>query len=125
MKILMVFSVLFAAFMVLGSVFAEEVDLGSVEKESWSPSGDLKWIELRQKWRELLGPPPPVQISGSSPFAACTADDPFSRIGELFHDSEVEPWVVVNPRYPNNVVAAWQQDRWSSGGARDLVAGRY
>jgi hypothetical protein len=38
-------------------------------------------------------------------------------------DSEVEPYVDVNPKDPDNIVAIWQQDRWSNGGARGNVAG--
>ena len=40
--------------------------------------------------------------------------------GVNFLDSEVEPWVEVNPTNPDNVVAVWQ-DRWSNGGARGLL----
>ena len=32
-----------------------------------------------------------------------------------------EPWVDVNPANPQNLIAVWQQDRWSDGGARGLV----
>ncbi len=31
--------------------------------------------------------------------------------------------VAVNPRNPQNVVGVWQQDRWSTGGARGLLTG--
>ena len=37
-------------------------------------------------------------------------------------DSEVEPWLDVNPTDPDNLVAFWQQDRWSNGGSRGNVA---
>jgi hypothetical protein len=33
----------------------------------------------------------------------------------------VEPWVDANPTDPNNLIAVWQQDRWSNGGARGLL----
>src|SRR5204863_236455 len=33
----------------------------------------------------------------------------------------VEPWVDVNPTGSRNLVAVWQQDRWSNGGAHGLV----
>jgi hypothetical protein len=62
-----------------------------------------------------------VQVSGSSPFAACTADG--GQAGTNFHDSEVEPIIDVNPLDANHLVGGWQQDRWSNGGARGLVAG--
>lgn len=62
---------------------------------------------------------PLVQVSGASPFANC---DPGP--GEFnFVNSEVEPWIDANPANPNNLVGIWQQDRWSDGGSRGLVAG--
>jgi hypothetical protein len=77
-----------------------------------------------------FGTGPLVQVSGSSPFAACMADDVAGQIARdptgqrgVFLNSEVEPWVDVNPANPLNIVAFWQQDRWSDGGARGLVAG--
>jgi hypothetical protein len=63
----------------------------------------------------------PVQVSGASPFASCTADS--GQTGTNFANTEVEPWVDVNPTDADNIVATWQQDRWSDGGARGLVAG--
>jgi len=62
-----------------------------------------------------------VQVTGASPFANCTADA--GQSGTVFHNSEVEPWVDVNPTNPKNIVGGVQQDRWSNGGARGLVAG--
>ena len=35
-------------------------------------------------------------------------------------NSEVEPWLDVNPTNVANLVGVWQQDRWSNGGARGL-----
>lgn len=66
----------------------------------------------------------PVRASGvgASPFAACTADA--NQGGVNYADTEVEPWVDVNPTNPNVIVGSWQQDRWSDGGARGLVVGR-
>jgi len=64
-----------------------------------------------------------VQVSGTSPFATCTADNVSSQPGTNFLNSEVEPWVDVNPTNSNNIVGVWQQDRWSNGGSRGLVAG--
>jgi hypothetical protein len=56
-----------------------------------------------------------------SPFAGCTADNPGGQPGTLWQNSEVEPWVAVNPTDPSNLIATWQQDRWSNGGARGTV----
>src|ERR671918_538137 len=73
---------------------------------------------------------PLVQVSGTSPFAGCIADDVPGQSGEVFMDSEVEPWIDVNPTdqdgdgsVEDNIVGMWQQDRWSNGGARGHVAG--
>ena len=57
-------------------------------------------------------------VSGPSPFAGC---DISGQPGVNFLNSEVEPWVEVNPTNPDNIIAVWQQDRWSNGGARGLL----
>jgi hypothetical protein len=64
-----------------------------------------------------------VPVSGVDPFASCTADNAATQVGTLFRDSRVEPWVDVDPTNANHLVATWQQDRWSNGGSRGLVAG--
>jgi hypothetical protein len=60
----------------------------------------------------------PIDVSGLSPFASCTIGGP----GTNFVNSEVEPFVAVNPTNPSNIVGVFQQDRWSNGGAHGLVA---
>jgi hypothetical protein len=62
---------------------------------------------------------PAVQASGASPIAGCDGDPGGS--GTNFTNSEVEPWIAVNPANPRNLIATWQQDRWSSGGSEGLV----
>jgi hypothetical protein len=64
----------------------------------------------------------PVTVSSASPFADCTADeDPGAMLAA---DSEVEPWVAVNPREADHIAVAWQQDRYTAGGgARGHVVG--
>jgi hypothetical protein len=66
-------------------------------------------------------PDPAFRASGSSPFAA--GCDGVSPVGTLYINAEVEPMIAVNPRNTNNIVAVWQQDRWSTGGARGLLSG--
>jgi hypothetical protein len=71
---------------------------------------------------------PPVPISELSPFGAATDCGYFPSMltganSMLYVDSELEPWIDVNPTNPDNIVATWQQDRWSDGGARGLLAG--
>ena len=67
---------------------------------------------------------PAVQASGASPIAGCLGDQPDSGINVV--NSEVEPWVAVNPANPDNLVGAYQQDRWNNGGARgDVTASSF
>ncbi|GHG39390.1 hypothetical protein GCM10012320_00020 [Sinomonas cellulolyticus] len=60
-------------------------------------------------------------VSGPSPFAGCTLG--VAPGATNFLNAEVEPWVAVNPANTENVIGAWQQDRWSDGGAHGLVVG--
>jgi hypothetical protein len=66
---------------------------------------------------------PRVQVSGTSPFSGCTLDNVAGQSGTVFPNSEVEPWIDVNPTNTSNIVGMWQQDRWSNGGARGHVVG--
>jgi hypothetical protein len=70
---------------------------------------------------------PLVQVSTTSPFGPLESCGNFPGVvagpGINFLNSEIEPWVEVNPTNPSNIVALWQQDRWSNGGARSNVAG--
>src|SRR5204862_3570339 len=59
----------------------------------------------------------PIDVAGLSPFAACTVAGP----GTNSVNSEVEPFVAVNPANSSNIVGVFQQDRWSNGGAHGLV----
>jgi hypothetical protein len=62
------------------------------------------------------------QASSTSPFASCDIS------GDLFPgevnwvNSELEPWVAVNPTDPSNIIGVYQQDRYTFGGARGLAA---
>jgi hypothetical protein len=62
---------------------------------------------------------PLMGISGPSPFATCTAGAAPGSV--LYPNAEEEPWVDANPAHPSNLIAVWQQDRWSDGGAHGLV----
>jgi len=62
--------------------------------------------------------------SHGDPFAACVgvgADPAFGGVNNP--NAEVEPFIAENPAATRNLVATWQQDRWSDGGAKGLVAG--
>jgi hypothetical protein len=60
------------------------------------------------------------QINGPSPFAACSTP---TAGGMVYTNAEVEPWVTANPRNQRHLIAVWQQDRWSNGGARGNLTG--
>lgn len=66
---------------------------------------------------------PTVAVSPkTSPFADCKADDVASQSGTNYPGSEIEPFVEAAPKAPARLLAGWQQDRWSNGGARGLAA---
>jgi hypothetical protein len=66
--------------------------------------------------------PVPASSTASSPLAGCTLDSgQISPTSLVYMNSEVEPWVATDPTNPLHLVGAWQQDRWSNGGARGLV----
>ena len=63
----------------------------------------------------------PVAVSGLSPFAPGCNGAPQS--GTVYRGSEVEPQLAVNPTNTDNIVAGYQQDRYSNGGSNsDLVS---
>jgi hypothetical protein len=65
---------------------------------------------------------PLVVISGPSPYAGCSTNAGSSP-GINFASGEVEPQVAVNPADTHNIVASFQQDRWSNGGAHGIAVG--
>lgn len=52
--------------------------------------------------------------------AACTGGG--DGTGTLYANAEVEPSLAISSSNPQQLLAAWQQDRWSDGGARALVS---
>jgi Neuraminidase (sialidase) len=61
-------------------------------------------------------------VSEPSPFAGCTGGlNPGSPPGTNYVNAEVEPSVAVDPASRSHLIAVFQQDRWSNGGARGLV----
>jgi len=66
---------------------------------------------------------PPVNVSSAgTPFSGCTADQAAlqtSTLGSVnYPASEIEPR---SARFGSHIVGAYQQDRWSDGGARGLA----
>jgi hypothetical protein len=70
-------------------------------------------------------PPPPftsvplVRVSEPSDFTVGCNGAP--QTGTLFVDTEVGPHAAVNPANPTQLIGAWQQDRWSNGGAQGVM----
>jgi hypothetical protein len=67
-----------------------------------------------------------VSSTTASPFSDCTEDlvDVQRSFGFVdYPNSEVEPYVAVNPTNPDNLIAVWQQDRWAEGSSRGNLAG--
>jgi len=62
---------------------------------------------------------PLVLVSGASPYASCTVG---AGTGTIFVNAEVEPQIAADPTNPKHFVGAFQQDRWSNGGAHGLVS---
>ena len=61
-----------------------------------------------------------TNVSLGDPFAACTIGaDTYG--GFDYPAAQVEPSVAVDPHNPERVVTAYQQDRWSDGGAKGLA----
>lgn len=72
-----------------------------------------------------------IPISGLSPNPdggdptdplAVTACNGGPQGGVVYRNSETEPHLAVNPTNPENMIAAWHQDRWSTGGGQSLGA---
>ncbi|HEV2286017.1 MAG TPA: sialidase family protein [Steroidobacteraceae bacterium] len=71
------------------------------------------------------GPAPPAYssvtlVQVSKPPAFAPGCDGVAPTGTLYTDTAAEPSVVVNPANPVNVIAGWQQNRWSDGGSQGL-----
>jgi hypothetical protein len=67
------------------------------------------------------------RVSGTSPFASCTADNVAAQPGTVYPNSEVEPWVAASKVDRNgdgaaDIIGGYQQDRWDNGAARGLYA---
>jgi hypothetical protein len=63
-----------------------------------------------------------VRASGLSPFTPGCNGAP--QTGTVYPNTEIEPYAGVDPTHPSTVVAVWQQDRWSNGGANGVLARR-
>jgi hypothetical protein len=62
-----------------------------------------------------------VRASDDSGLPDVLAPWELNQSGRVFLNSETEPWLDVNPADANNMVGMFQEDRWSTGGARNLT----
>lgn len=62
-----------------------------------------------------------VAVTGESPFPPDCDAAPVTGVAYL--GTEVEPMIAIDPQDPAHMIGAFQQDRWSDGGARGLRAG--
>ena len=58
----------------------------------------------------------------SQPSSFPTGCDGVAATGILYNNTAAEPYLLVNSTSPLNLIAAWQQNRWSDGGAQALGA---
>jgi hypothetical protein len=67
---------------------------------------------------------PAVLVSGPSALAGCAVGaDPNANPPSInYPNTAVEPSVAINPTNPDNILGAYQQDRWSDGASKGLVA---
>ncbi|MFN9211136.1 MAG: sialidase family protein [Betaproteobacteria bacterium] len=65
-------------------------------------------------------PDPADRVSTTAAFAPGCDGVPAS--GTLYPETEVEPQVATDPTNPLRMVGAWQQNRWSNGGAQGVLA---
>ena len=61
------------------------------------------------------------RVSGSSPFQADCNGATFP-ISAAYINAEIEPYVAINPKNPNNLIAVYQQDRYPDDGANGVLA---
>jgi hypothetical protein len=61
------------------------------------------------------------RVSDDSGLPDTLASWELNQSGRAFINSETEPWVDVNPENPLNLVGFFQEDRWSTGGARNVT----
>jgi hypothetical protein len=73
----------------------------------------------------LVAPPEPppftsvsqVRVSQDETFNSCNAT---AQTGTLYPDTALEPSLVVNPTNTSNLITAWQENRWDTGGSQAL-----
>jgi hypothetical protein len=74
-----------------------------------------------------IGATPPsaalVRVSTDAGVSAPLTAEELTTSGSVTFDSQTEPMVSVNQSNRADVVGMWQEDRWTTGGSRNLVVG--
>ncbi|MBC8021686.1 MAG: exo-alpha-sialidase [Burkholderiales bacterium] len=99
----------------IAATFFALAAVGEAIAQSENPAARGATTTLRVAAQNRL--PPAVSeraVTAASPFSEPCGD----RAGTVSIGAEVEPHVAINPLNPNHLVGAWQQDRYSNGGAR-------
>jgi hypothetical protein len=81
---------------------------------------DQVWSPVPREGQVPGAADPAYLASAGSPFVA-GCDGP-GATGTAYVNAEVEPTFAVSPLDPRVAIGAWQQDRWSNGSARGIVA---
>ena len=68
--------------------------------------------------RKGSGPAEPIYVgSDTTPYHDDSCDNE-TLDGTLYRNAEIGPWLAADPTDANNLIAVWQQDRFSNGGSR-------
>ena len=102
------------AVLLLAVAVAPAVALGQADPAARGSSATPRFAQQAR-----AGAAQQVTVSSQSPFGPSCGD----RNGALYINSEVEPHLAVDPRDGNQLVGAWQQDRYNNGGSRGQVSG--
>jgi hypothetical protein len=79
----------------------------------------LSLVPVAAASEAAVGPVVVASQKGSTSLGTTCRDGP--ETGRKYLNSEVEPMVALDPTDPSRLVGAYQQDRWSNGGARGVV----
>jgi len=81
---------------------------------------DQAWAPVPAAGQRPGASAPAFLVSAASPFTA--GCDGAAATGILYPNAEVEPTLAVSPVDARSLIGAWQQDRWSDGASRGIVA---
>jgi hypothetical protein len=81
---------------------------------------DPVWQPVPRAGQSPVVAGPAYRASAATPFAS--GCDGQVASGVVYANAEVEPTLAINPRDSRTAIGAWQQDRWSNGSARGIIA---